>query len=823
MKHIVFLPGILGSLLYEGNNTLRKPQFKWYTVKNNKLNRLMIDQNGKSNEIYAYGPLREAFSLVGLGGVIKPNVVYGKIMDSLERFSQQHGYKASAFGYDWRKNINEEIVLEVHKSFSNLKDVEEIIVVGHSMGGLVVKAYMDYLKKSGLENKISKVITIGTPWKGSPDSFQILTNGIQKFLYPNPEITKRLSRTFPSVFQLLPSKQYCDELNYLEDGGRYLNWQESFSQLEKLEGMHVKNTSSINNELYEIINRDWAFEVEHHNIIGVQHGTLSRIPLGNDKTKIKGLDGDATVPLFSALPPNKKSEVYFVKASHMGLVKYPPVLDLVKNLVLKTEKQVIKIDSKIKLPGTYVPQMDWSYVKIDCPVDVYYESEEEDYDSAIQNMTKVTVEDTKFIFQNVNKEEIIEIEAYDEGITHIEFVEVKEDRIESVTKVKSLEANPERKSIVEIKKSKKLENSQVYIESLGEKEPSVVRQIKVPKNVTVTKIPPTNISIKALGKRKGEYYDSQGASITLENESEYVLDTYYKINNEKWKIYEDAIELNGAKYYGENKINYYSVDVFGNRESSRLSKVINMPPEPKMKFTIFLKPDRNPEIGIESYYKGVDLNYKYYLKEKEIVKIDNIKLSQLSEIEIEATDALNNKLRERLINLNIEKSLDLIWSVEGFNGKLIEIYEALGTTKEISFYINGKEKSLDESISGLAKKIEVKKDDLTLEIDLIVNYEIYLYDHSEIIEHNKEEITFEFSVYRKGEIDTEFIPKVVLSYSPPLPNGGTKRISPQKIKKGLYSFSLSTKHMPNVKQLKLEFKENFNSQKNIYEKKLIVK
>lgn len=55
----------------------------------------------------------------------------------------------------------------INKGFpQDYRGERKVIVVGHSMGGLVVRAF---LKKYSLyQNKISRVLFVGTPHKGSP-------------------------------------------------------------------------------------------------------------------------------------------------------------------------------------------------------------------------------------------------------------------------------------------------------------------------------------------------------------------------------------------------------------------------------------------------------------------------------------------------------------------------------------------------------------------------------------------------------------------------------------------------------------------------------
>ncbi|MFP3471478.1 hypothetical protein R0J90_15665, partial [Micrococcus sp. SIMBA_144] len=90
----------------------------------------------------------------------------------------------------------------------------EVILVAHSMGGIVAKLFLNQIQDSPLIEKISKLITLGTPWNGAMDSYKTLKYG--KFIPEkkfrgqilNDKSSKEISSYFPSIYQLLPSYKY---------------------------------------------------------------------------------------------------------------------------------------------------------------------------------------------------------------------------------------------------------------------------------------------------------------------------------------------------------------------------------------------------------------------------------------------------------------------------------------------------------------------------------------------------------------------------------------------------------------------------------------
>ena len=83
------------------------------------------------------------------------------VYNSLLAVLNQSGHNVMPFYYDWRKNVRDHT-----NNLKNLIDSQngKSYLVGHSMGGLLARAY---LNETEYENKLNKLITVGTPHKGS--------------------------------------------------------------------------------------------------------------------------------------------------------------------------------------------------------------------------------------------------------------------------------------------------------------------------------------------------------------------------------------------------------------------------------------------------------------------------------------------------------------------------------------------------------------------------------------------------------------------------------------------------------------------------------
>ena len=122
------------------------------------------------------------------------------------------------FPYDWRQD-NRSSAARL-KSFladarSQLSDGERFTILGHSMGGLVARYCVQVL---GADDLVDRIITLGTPNRGSLDALEALIAGPKLFRAdPFRRARRKTLRTFPSVYQLLPQKLPTGELWVRDD------------------------------------------------------------------------------------------------------------------------------------------------------------------------------------------------------------------------------------------------------------------------------------------------------------------------------------------------------------------------------------------------------------------------------------------------------------------------------------------------------------------------------------------------------------------------------------------------------------------------------
>lgn len=825
LKYIIFIPGIMGTELFEGGEAFKKPIKRWINPDIRYLNRVKLDEKSY-NTVTPGNPMKYGLTL--FKGSIEKFTVYKDILSSLEILADEDT-KIIPFGYDWRKEIIKDIVPKLHKRLESLKG-EEVIIVAHSMGGLVTKSYIEWCKENNKSHGISKVITLATPWKGSPRAYQVLKYGLKLKQYlPSIEVARKLAQTFPSVYQLLPSEQFCRELLYVRDSEKLYNWSESFDQLYLNNDLILKNGKDLNKSLYDFISPPWPSDIEHINMVGVTQGTLGIVNT-NKLSKyihkdIGPLDGDGTVPLYSALPNPSwdDSKVYYVEANHQGIVLHKETLNLINNIILG---EIINLNS---ISESYTPKRKWSYTKIDCPVDVYYSDESSEINSSINSITKIYLGDTKYLIHNSEESKQIEIEAYDEGYTQVETVVVDNLEVESVYKFKTIEADPSLKAVVKIdfEESEPIPSLELEERTLeNEKTVKTIEGRKIETQKPEKELPiNTTINYKELGERNGSHFDYKGLEILLsvENNSN-VLDTYYRINESDWKLYSNSITVCIENNYepGRNKIEFYSEDVFGNKETYRKDIFYLHPKSPEFLTKVNVSYDASLEFDFSSKYEGIrNYMFEYELNGERVEELTDIQPTEIVGLRVTATDIFGESTSEELI-IDLSLLVETLWNPDGFEGIYEDLHKLLLVHKnEIpSFWTNnGKtEKNSYDQIAKNLKKILIRFDDIEYTVELMPKLELYMYYHSEIISRKEQEVVIEFSIFDEyGESQSHLEPQVTYSILPILDVAhDVKKITVRSDERGIYRFIIDTSYLTKTaEKIKIEIKESARSNKNL--------
>jgi hypothetical protein len=190
------------------------------------------------------------------------------------------------------------------------------------MGGLIARYFLEVL---GGRELTSKLVTIGTPYRGSINALDTLVNGVFLGLGPIGFSVDKLVRSFPSVHQLLPTYECLDVGN-----GELCNL--AGSDLPNISKNDVTEALAFHSRIADAVEKNPKYET--FSIKGVDQPTSQSALLRNGKIQptrsYKGADksGDGTVLRPSSHPPewpNEGSSV-FVSQSHAVLQSTDSIL-----------------------------------------------------------------------------------------------------------------------------------------------------------------------------------------------------------------------------------------------------------------------------------------------------------------------------------------------------------------------------------------------------------------------------------------------------------------------------------------------------------------
>lgn len=252
------------------------------------------------------------------------------------------------FPYDWRLSNRAtaialqrrvEPLLERFRTQPGRSDAN-VVFIGHSMGGLVARYYVDVL---GGHEITEKVITLGTPHRGALNAVESLVNGVSKGFGPFKVDLTKLSRSLPSLYQLLP-EYACLE----SDGGLRKTTELA---LPELDSDLVADAMRFHEEL-RTATAGSPLGYDSHPIIARTQPTSTTARLRDGRVEtlrtIEGRDegGDGTVPRLSAIPYGVTPDdaiIRYIKDKHGALPANAPVLTELEGVL--TAREVIARDT----------------------------------------------------------------------------------------------------------------------------------------------------------------------------------------------------------------------------------------------------------------------------------------------------------------------------------------------------------------------------------------------------------------------------------------------------------------------------------------------
>jgi pimeloyl-ACP methyl ester carboxylesterase len=253
------------------------------------------------------------------------------------------------FPYDWRRDNRvaaqrlAELAprwLDAWRRESGNADAR-LVLLGHSMGGLVSRYYLENL---GGWQDTRHLITFGTPYRGSLNAVDSLVNGFRKGFGPLSLDLSALLRSLTSVYQLLP---IYESVEAESTGGLARPGEIDLPNVDRARAaaalaFHRDIERSQAQNAQDPRYHDAGYQITP--LVGIFQTTNQSARIAGGEAKLlttyrgEDLGGDGTVPRVSATPielSDDPRETY-AAATHGALQGYAPLLDHIVGRVTRT-------------------------------------------------------------------------------------------------------------------------------------------------------------------------------------------------------------------------------------------------------------------------------------------------------------------------------------------------------------------------------------------------------------------------------------------------------------------------------------------------------
>ena len=308
---VVLLPGILGSVLQRDGKDVWAPtpgavaRGLWTLGRSVKSLQLTSDPwevDDLGDGVTAPRLMSGVHLVPGLWSI---DVYAGISAMVTETFDVVPGETYIEFPYDWRRDnrvaarrLQRLAAEKLHAQRQRNPDAK-LILIGHSMGGLVARYFLECL---GGREDTRMLITFGTPHRGSLNAVDFLVNGFVKKLGPlKVADLSTLLRSLTSVYQLLPIYPCVDVGNGHE-------------RVAEVDLPHVdrERAAAALHDFHRAIEAGAAAhdvgDYAIHSVVGITQGTKQSGRLDGDRLVIverygdDDMGGDGTVPRVSSTP-----------------------------------------------------------------------------------------------------------------------------------------------------------------------------------------------------------------------------------------------------------------------------------------------------------------------------------------------------------------------------------------------------------------------------------------------------------------------------------------------------------------------------------------
>ncbi|GMV58877.1 MAG: hypothetical protein AMXMBFR72_19790, partial [Betaproteobacteria bacterium] len=362
---VILLPGITGSVLA---NAAGKEVWStsagaiWRAIKSfgGSIEDLELATDGDPRGVQA---TRLMPDLTIVPGLIKIDG-YTRIEEYLiAQLGLERGKNYFPFPYDWRldnrinaKRLADQALDRLKKWRASSGNAQaKLVLIGHSMGGLVSRYFLECL---GGWRDARALFTLGTPHQGSLNAVDFLVHGMKKGIGPLGLDLSPLLRSYPSVYQLLPIYRCIDT------GDSAPSPVKDAAAAGRLPNVHADRAQQARDFHREIEDaqkrnaRESAYAENGYRLVplvGIEQPTLQSARVsGTEVELLRSLEGhddagDGTVPRVSATPielEGQEREI-FAAEMHGSLQNGDGTLANLKGMLLKPQTDLRKLRAEL--------------------------------------------------------------------------------------------------------------------------------------------------------------------------------------------------------------------------------------------------------------------------------------------------------------------------------------------------------------------------------------------------------------------------------------------------------------------------------------------
>jgi pimeloyl-ACP methyl ester carboxylesterase len=348
---VVVLPGITGSVLQKngkdvwnvsGGAVLGALLSLGRNVKDLQLEEDPPDVDDLGDGVTATSVIRDVHLIPGLWKIDG----YSKcVQHVLDTFDVERGRNFFEFPYDWRRDNRvaaRKLARESERWLADWRehsgaDDAKLILIGHSMGGLISRYFLECLDGWRTTRVL---LTFGTPYRGSMNAVATLAHGMRKKIGPIGIDLSALARSFTAIYQLLPTYPCVDT----GDGDLLRVADATIANVDQARAraaleFHEEIRLAVEGHEREDEYRKGSYDIRP--VIGILQPTSQSVRLTDGRVQLlrsrRGKDdgGDGTVPRASATPRDveREANAMFATERHASLQNDDPVLDQVTGVL----------------------------------------------------------------------------------------------------------------------------------------------------------------------------------------------------------------------------------------------------------------------------------------------------------------------------------------------------------------------------------------------------------------------------------------------------------------------------------------------------------